>query len=120
HPKVAAEIIGRVASERQSGASIIVVEIPLLFEAKDSGHGTAAKMSFDATVVVYVPEPLQIERQLARGGCNREEAQRRVRAQLPLADKRARADFVIDNSGTLEETERQVREVFRAVSEAAP
>jgi dephospho-CoA kinase len=66
-----------------------------------------------------VPEPLQIERQLARDDCSREEAVRRLRAQLPLDEKRRLADFAIDNSGTLEETERQVRDVFRAITAAA-
>jgi dephospho-CoA kinase len=119
HPRVAAELARRVAAAREAGSDVIVLDIPLLFEGKNSGEGTAARMPFDATVVVHVPESLQIERQLARDDCNREEAERRVRAQLPLDEKRRLADFTIDNSGTLEETERQVRDVFRAITEAA-
>ena len=120
HPKVAAELTRRVAAAREAGSTLIVLDIPLLFEGRDSGEGTAAQMPFDATVVVHVPESLQIERQLARDDCGREEAVRRLRAQLPLDEKRHLADFAIDNAGTLEETERQVRDVFRAITAAAP
>jgi dephospho-CoA kinase len=119
HPAVGAETLRRVVSAREAGASVIVIDIPLLFEGRSSGRGGAALMDFQATVVVWVPEPLQIERTMARDGCSREEALRRVRAQMPLAEKRALADYVIDNSGAPEDTERQVREVFDAISAAA-
>jgi dephospho-CoA kinase len=119
HPRVAADLAQRVAAARESGARAIVVDIPLLFETRKSAEGADAALPFDATVVVYAPESLQIERQRARDGCSREDALRRVRAQLPLDEKRRLADFVIDNSGTLEDTERQVRDVFRAVTAAA-
>jgi dephospho-CoA kinase len=119
HPRVAAELTSRVAAAREAGSTVIVLDIPLLFEGRDSGEETAARMPLDATVVVHVPKPLQIERQLARDDCSREEAVRRLRAQLPLDEKRRLADFAIDNSGTLEETERQVRDVFRAITAAA-
>jgi dephospho-CoA kinase len=118
HPRVAIELAQRVADARASGASVIVLDIPLLFEARDAGEGTAAQVPFDATVVVYAPESLQIERQLTRDDRDRGEALRRVRAQMPLDEKRRLADFAIDNSGALEDTERQVREVFRAITEA--
>jgi dephospho-CoA kinase len=119
HPAVGAETLRRVVAAREAGASVIVIDIPLLFEGRSSGRGGASLMDFQATVVVWVPEPLQIERTMARDGCSREEALRRVRAQMPLAEKRALADYVIDNSGAPEDTERQVREVFDAVSAAA-
>ena len=119
HPAVGAETLRRVVAAREAGASVIVIDIPLLFEGRSSGRGGASLMDFQATVVVWVPEPLQIERTMARDGCSREEALRRVRAQMSLAEKRALADYVIDNSGAPEDTERQVREVFDAVSAAA-
>jgi dephospho-CoA kinase len=68
-------------------------------------------------ILVYAREEQQIERQLARDGCSREEAERRVRAQLPIEEKRALADFVIDNSGSPAETERQVRELFARLAD---
>jgi dephospho-CoA kinase len=72
-------------------------------------------MQFDATVLVYAPEPAQIARQVSRDRCDEDEATRRVRAQMPIEEKKALADYVIDNSGPLEETERQVREVLTRI-----
>lgn len=120
HPKVGAEFARRVAEARASGARVLVLDIPLLFEGRRSGTGSAARMQFDATVLVYAPEALQIERQIARDGCNREEAIRRVRAQMPIEEKKALADYVIDNGGSLAETERQVRDVLSRILAAAP
>ncbi|HVN39923.1 MAG TPA: dephospho-CoA kinase [Myxococcota bacterium] len=120
HPKVGAEFARRVAEARASGARVLVLDIPLLFEGRRSGTGSAAKMQFDATVLVYAPEALQIERQIARDGCSLEEALRRVRAQMSIEEKKALADYVIDNGGSLAETERQVREVLSRILAAAP
>jgi dephospho-CoA kinase len=120
HPKVGAEFARRVQAARDAGARVLVLDIPLLFEGRRAGTGAASRMHFDATVLVYAPERMQIERQIARDGATREEAQRRVRAQLPIEEKKALADYVIDNGGTLEETRRQVIEVLRRVLAAAP
>jgi len=94
-----------------------VLDIPLLFEGRRAGSAGAAGMDFDATVLVYAPEAVQIERQRQRDGCDRDEALRRIRAQLPIEAKQGMADFVIDNSGTLEETERQVRALYAELSD---
>jgi dephospho-CoA kinase len=117
HPKVGAAMIGRLAAARASGARLVVLDIPLLFEGRKAGTGSAALLAMDATVLAYAPEALQIERQVARDGCDRDEAVRRVRAQMPIEEKRAAADHVIDNSGTLEDTERQVRALFARLVE---
>ena len=117
HPKVGAEMIGRLAAARASGARLVVLDIPLLFEGRKAGTGSAALLAMDATVLAYAPETLQIERQIARDGCARGEAVRRVRAQMSIEEKRALADHVIDNSGTLEDTERQVRALFARLVE---
>jgi dephospho-CoA kinase len=120
HPKVGAEFARRIAAARASGARVLVLDIPLLFEGRRAGTGSAARMEFDATVLVYAPEAMQVERQLQRDGCDREEALRRVRAQMPIEEKKALADYVIDNSGSLEETERQVRELLNRILAADP
>jgi dephospho-CoA kinase len=120
HPRVAAEFARRVAAAREQGVRVLVLDIPLLFEGRRAGTGSAARTHFDATVLVYAPEALQVERQIRRDGASREQALRRVRAQLSIEEKKALADYVIDNSGTLEETLRQVREVLRKVLAAAP
>jgi len=89
-----------------------VLDIPLLFEGRRSGRGQAARLPVDATVLAYCPEALQIERTLARDGGTRADVERRLAAQLPIEEKRALADFVIDNSGALTDTERQVRALY--------
>lgn len=119
HPGVGAEIARRVALARSQGVAVLVLDIPLLFEGRKAGTGSGAKLEFDATVVVWAPEEAQVARQIARDGCTRETALDRIRAQLPLHEKRALADFVIDNSGTPEQTERQVRELWQTLERRA-
>ncbi len=112
HPKVVAAIAERVASAQAAGAPLIVVDIPLLFERGERGAKRGAATPFDATVLVYAPEQQQIERQMKRDGRDRDAALERIRAQLPIESKKALADVVIDNSGSLEETRRQTRVLF--------
>jgi len=112
HPKVGAEMLRRLSAARAAGAKLVVLDIPLLFEGRRSGSGSAARLDFEATLLVYAPERLQIERQLARDGCDRDEALRRLRSQLPIEEKRALADHVIDKSGSLADSERQVRALY--------
>jgi len=119
HPGVGAEIARRVARARAQGVAVVVLDIPLLFEGRKAGTGSAARLEFDATVVVWAPEAAQVARQIARDGCTPELAIDRVRAQLPLDEKRALADFVIDNSGTPEQTERQIRALWETLKQKA-
>ncbi len=119
HPQVGAEMRRRIGAARDAGVGLIVLDIPLLFEGRAREGEGAAQIPFDATILVTVSEKIQIARQMHRDGCDRDEALRRIRAQMPLEEKTHRADFVIDNSGTLEETEVQVGEVFDAIH-AAP
>ena len=118
HPRVGAEMARRLEAARASGAPLVVVDIPLLFETRPRDRA-AARAGFDATVLVYAPRAVQIERAMARDGCSREEAERRIAAQLPIDEKRALADHVIENGGPLAETERQVRALFAALCDAA-
>lgn len=119
HPLVGAEMMRRLAEARDAGAALIVLDIPLLFEGRRTGSRGASAMHFDVTIVVWVPRQIQIERQLLRESYDRSEAERRVDAQMPLDEKRARADFVIDNSGSLANTERQVREIYAQLTGGA-
>jgi dephospho-CoA kinase len=118
HPRVGAEMARRSAAARSAGAPLIVMDIPLLFESRPRDRD-AARRGNDATVLVYAPRETQIERTVARDGCTREEAKRRVAAQMPIDDKRALADYVIDNGGALADTERQVRELVATLRDGA-
>jgi dephospho-CoA kinase len=108
-PAVGRETARRVADARARGVPLVVLDIPLLFETRLHGTASRANLGVEAIVVVYAPRELQVRRQLERNGYDRAEAERRVDAQMSIEEKRALADHVIDNSGTLEETERQLR-----------
>jgi dephospho-CoA kinase len=117
HPRVGAEMARRTEAARASSAALVVMDIPLFFETRPRDR-TAARAGFDATVLVWAPRAAQVERTVTRDGCTREEAERRIAAQLPIDEKRALADHVIDNGGSLEETEAQVRRLFEQLAEA--
>ena len=119
HPQVGAEFARRLADAIAAKVELVVLDIPLLFEGRESGRGSAAARNVQTTVVVWVPEAVQIDRQIARDGCSREDALQRVRAQLPLDRKRELADHVIDNSGALADTERRVRALYARLTAAA-
>jgi dephospho-CoA kinase len=112
HPLVTRETQARVAAHRARGVPVIVVDIPLLLEGRKAGVGSGAILPFDLIAVVYATEEHQLERVMARDGLSREDALARMRAQLPIEEKRALADVVIDNSGPWEDTEKQVRELY--------
>ena len=99
HPEVA-EMRGGFLADHAS-APLIVFDIPLLFE-KTGQHG------LNAVAVVSAPAPLQRERVLARPGMTTKKFERILALQVPDADKRARADFVIDTGVPLAQTRAQV------------
>ena len=84
---------------------VAIADIPLLYE-------TGREHDFDRVVVAACSPELQLQRLTARNRLSIEEARRRIAAQMPIDEKRRRADFVIDTSGSFEETNQQVREVW--------
>lgn len=85
-----------------NGHALVILDIPLLFEAE-------YQKQCDGVMVVYVPEAIQLQRLMARDQLTKSEAMQRIRSQLSIEEKKALADFVIDNSGTPEDTEQQVQ-----------
>jgi dephospho-CoA kinase len=79
------------------GTSVVVLDVPLLFEAK-------IDWLTRPIIVVWVDDLTQEARLMARDNSSKEQARNRITSQLPLDVKRARADIVIDNSGSLEQT----------------
>lgn len=108
HPAVRAEIDRRIEALRRlpEPPAVVVVEIPLLFEA-----GRAA--DFDQVWVVYAPDEVAAARASARSGLDPERVRARQQAQWPIAEKVRRADVVIDNGGDWAQTEAQVRAAWR-------
>ena len=95
-----------------TAAAFAVADIPLLFETGRAG-------AFDRVVVVACEPAAQLARIMARDGLPAAAARRRIAAQLPIADKTARADFVVATDGSFEETERQVEAVCRTLGARA-
>ena len=91
HPLVRAETDAFVERHRQAGAPLIVLDIPLLFE-------TGGKDRVDRILVVTAPADVQRERVLSRPGMTEEKFDAILAKQVPDAEKRRRADFVIDTS----------------------
>jgi dephospho-CoA kinase len=120
HPAVGRESLRRLEAARAAGAALVVLDIPLLFETRVRGTASRANLGAETVVVVYAPRELQITRQLERNGYDRAEAERRVDAQMSIEEKRALADHVIDNSGSLESTRRQVRGLYERLVGLAP
>jgi len=102
HPRIRATMKERMEeANRLTPDKLVVVDVPLLFESK-------LEFMFEETLLVYIPRELQRVRLMERDGISAEQAERRLAAQMPIDDKRALADAIIDNSGTLEQTERQI------------
>lgn len=110
HPRIRALSEEKFRAIEARGEPLACYEVPLLFEAK-------LEHRFSPIVVVSAPEPLQIERATRRDGSDPDHVRARIAAQLPLAEKVDRADYVIDNSGELEDTVRQADRVLDSICE---
>ena len=113
HPEVMREIDFRFEQLTSSAEhAVVLVDVPLLIEV-----GVAHR--FDKVVVVYANESVQVTRLMQRDGLSREEARQALSVQIDLREKAKKADFVIDNSGTPEETQAQVEKVWQELLELA-
>lgn len=114
HPRVLEEELKAIEEIRKREPdAIVVLSVPLLIE---SGH----YKNCDKIVVVTVDKDTQIKRLMGRDGFSIDEAIRRISAQMPLSEKVTYADYLIDNRGNREETEVQIKEVFRRLSRLKP
>lgn len=110
HPLVAREQMNFIERAGKAGAEIVVLDIPLLFET--GGH---ARM--DAVVVVSAPAHIQRARVLERADMTDEKLDRILARQMPDAEKRAKADFVIETDRGLEHAFEQVKTIVRTLHE---
>lgn len=109
HPLAGASQSRFLQDAMAKGAGQAVLDIPLLFETGGDGF-------VDCTVVVSAPYELQKQRVLARPGMSEERLADILAKQMPDADKRQRADFIVDSSVSVEDAHRQVRAILQAVS----
>jgi dephospho-CoA kinase len=113
HPLVRADGDEFVARNRTAGTPLVVLDIPLLFETGGTGR-------VDRIAVVSAPAEVQRERVLARPGMTEEKFEAILARQTPDAEKRRRADFVIDSSHGIEVARRQVEAIIRDLTGKYP
>jgi dephospho-CoA kinase len=101
HPGVTRLRDREIARARERGDDLVVCVIPLLFERN-------LVEEFDTIVLVDSPRPLRLERLVATRGLEETDAMNMIVSQMPAELKRARADYVIENEGSLEDLERDV------------
>ncbi|MCQ0987016.1 dephospho-CoA kinase [Jiella marina] len=106
HPLVGEVELAFVEEARAAGAPAAILDIPLLFE-------TGADRRCDRIVVVSAPEDVQRRRVLARPGMSEEKFRQILEKQVPDAEKRARADYLIDTGTGLDDARRQVGAIVR-------
>ena len=110
HPLIGLEIASRIAASIEDGVPLVLVDAALLFESGAKGT------YLEEAILVTTDEATQIERVTRRDGLRPEAAKKRIAAQMPLEEKKRLADYIIDNTGPLEETERQVRALWNQLT----
>jgi dephospho-CoA kinase len=109
HPLVRESEVNFLADARARNAPIVVLDIPLLYE-------TGGDSRVDAVVVVTAPPEVQRERVMARPGMTEERFAQLLAAQVPDAEKRRRADFIVDTSRGFDAARAQVRDILARVA----
>ena len=112
HPLIQAEMEAQMEECRKQNAQIVVLDVPLLFEANMQHMG-------DRVACVYCPEETQIVRMQTRNGFGREEALSRIRSQMPVCEKARRSDVVIDTDIPLAQLREEVRKLYQGWLSAA-
>ena len=105
HPAIRHEMNRQKEHWISEGADTVIMDIPLLFESK-------LQTFVEKIIVVSVTPEIQKQRLLARNKLTEQEASNRINSQLPMIDKEAGADVVIDNNGTIEETRMQLESIL--------
>jgi dephospho-CoA kinase len=113
HPRVYAAIKAWFADpDGAGGASLAIADIPLLYE-------TAHEYEFDRVVVAACAPAAQLARVMARDGLSEHDAARRIASQIPIDEKRRRADYVIDTNGSVADTDEAVADVLERLRQDA-
>lgn len=105
HPDVRRRMFEKRQKAIDNGEKLIILDIPLLFESKLMGI-------VDKVLLIFVDEETQLRRLMVRNQFTKEEALSRIKSQMPLKDKVALSDAVIDNNGTMEETKLQLNNIL--------
>lgn len=106
HPHIGAEFAGQVGLLSMQGVKRVIYDVPLLYEG-------GLEKAMEGVIVVWVSPDVQRARLMERDGIDAATADRKLASQMPLDEKKRRATWVIDNSGTREETEQRVRALWQ-------
>lgn len=112
HPQVLIEVKNKITEFEKVDTPIVVLDVPLLYE---SGYENLC----DQVIVITLPEKLQIKRLIKRNNLNYEDALKRINSQMPLAQKAKLADYVVDNSGSVNDLDEQLSEVLKKIKEVS-
>lgn len=111
HPRIQQMMADELHRLAEQQTPLVILDIPLLLENNNVAGA-------DAVMVVTIPESLQLTRLMQRNNLTEKEAQSRISAQMPLVEKEKLADFVIDNSGTISNTQKQVEKVIQKIRQS--
>ena len=111
HPLVREWMAARTAEADRDGASVVIHDVPLLFE-------NGLEPLYSDVVLVYVPPRVQLRRLVDGRGLSQELARSIIAAQMPIDEKRGRAQHVVDNSGDRDKTRAQVEKLWAEISPA--
>ena len=111
HPLVREWMAARTAEADKDGASVVIHDVPLLFE-------NGLETLYSDVVLVYVPPRVQLRRLVDGRGLSQELARSIIAAQMPIDEKRSRAQHVVDNSGDRDKTRAQVEKLWAEISPA--
>lgn len=110
HPRIFCAFEAQMLELESVGTALVVLDIPLLFENEQ-------RLTYDAIAVVVTTEHTQLKRLMQRNALTESEAMARIQSQMPLVEKKASADYVIQNNGTPAETYKQVDQMINQINQ---
>lgn len=110
HPRIFSAFEAQMLELESAGTALVVLDIPLLFENEQ-------RLTYDAVAVVVTTEHTQLKRLMQRNALTESEAMARIQSQMPLDEKKASADYVIQNNGTPAETYKQVDQMIDQINQ---
>ncbi|MBK9041407.1 MAG: dephospho-CoA kinase [Bdellovibrionales bacterium] len=105
HPKVKSLALLEKSRLETEGKNIAFYDVPLLYEKN-------LEAEFDAVLLIYAPESIQIERMMIRNGYSESEARERMQAQIPIEQKLLRSPHVVMNTGKIEDLKMEIKKIL--------
>jgi dephospho-CoA kinase len=98
--------------EEKDPAAVVIADVPLLIEIR-------LQTMFEKIILVYAPDEQQLQRLVERDGFSHDDAMKRLKAQMSIEEKLQHADYVVRNTGSLEDTENEVKKIFQELKALA-